>query len=246
MMLAPHAEGHIVVTQPSHAWLAGQLARAWGNERFGRFEPAEEVCLAADQHDAGMTDWDRAPTLDADTGLPTTFMRMDLDTHLRLWTEGPEKVLVQSRYAALLISMHGSALYAHRGADPQVAAFLERRRAFEAPLITDLDRPAAELHRNQRLLWTWDGLSLALILGWAPWSGEGVPAAGDEIVDLRLDRDAERHTLEPWPFRDERVSLAIDGRLLRGTFASTEQLRDALATAPWFKLQFELCAAGGR
>jgi len=25
----------VVVTQPAHAWLSGQLARAWGNERFG-------------------------------------------------------------------------------------------------------------------------------------------------------------------------------------------------------------------
>src|SRR5450759_3279039 len=58
MMLAAHRDGHVVVTQPAHAWLSGQLARAWGNERFGRFEPWEDVCLAAEQHDVGMTAWD--------------------------------------------------------------------------------------------------------------------------------------------------------------------------------------------
>jgi hypothetical protein len=240
MMLAAHPQGHIVVTQPTHAWLAGQFARAWGNERFGQFEPWEEVCLAAEQHDVGMTAWDRSPTLDAETGLPTTFMRMELDTHLRLWTEGPESVLVQSRYAALLTSMHGSALYEHRGAEPRVAAFLAERRAFEQRLITDLDAPTGEVARNQRLLWTWDGLSLGLILGWAPWTAERVPAARQESVDVRLERNAEEHTLDPWPFEEEQLTFHIEGRVLHGTFVSVEDLRRAFARAPWTRLHYEL------
>ena len=44
-------QGRIAITQPMHAWLAGQLARAWGNERFGDVEPLEEVCLGAEQHE---------------------------------------------------------------------------------------------------------------------------------------------------------------------------------------------------
>jgi hypothetical protein len=47
-------EGLIVIGQPAHAWVSGQIARAWGNERFGHFEPWEDVCLAAEQHDLGM------------------------------------------------------------------------------------------------------------------------------------------------------------------------------------------------
>ena len=46
-------EGLIVIGQPAHAWVSGQLARAWGNDRFGHFEPWEEVRLAAEQHDVG-------------------------------------------------------------------------------------------------------------------------------------------------------------------------------------------------
>lgn len=240
MMLAAYPEGHLVVTQPTHAWLAAQIARAWGNRRFGHFDPWEDVCLAAEQHDIGMTSSDRSPTLDADTGLPTTFMRMGLETHLRLWTEGPDQVLAQSRYAALLTSMHGSALYQHRGAEPRVAAFLAKRRAFEQRLITGLDPPADEVARNQRLLWTWDGLSLALILGWAPWSAERVPAAGEEVVDMRLGRDDGGHTLDPWPFEEERVAVQVEGRVLRSTFTATADLRTALAHAPWTKRQYEL------
>src|SRR5690349_13441145 len=44
-------QGKIAITQPMHAWVSGQLARAWGNERFGTIEPGEEVCLGAEQHE---------------------------------------------------------------------------------------------------------------------------------------------------------------------------------------------------
>jgi hypothetical protein len=240
MILAAHAHGHVAVTQPAHAWLAGQLAQAWGNGRFGGFEPWEAVCLAAEQHDVGMTAWDQSPTLDTATGLPRTFMEMDLETHLRQWTEGPDRVLAQSRYAALLTSMHGSALFHRRRQDPSVAEFLAARYAFEQGLLTTLDRPAAEVERNQRLLWTWDGMSLGLILGWAPWTAQRVPAADGEMLDVRLGRHGDVHTLEPWPFASERVTARTEGRLLERTFASTEDLREALANAPWAELRYEL------
>ena len=194
MMLAPHPDGQVVVTQSAHAWLAAQLARAWGNDRFGSFEPWEEVCLAAEQHDVGMTAWDQSPTLNPATGLPTTFMQMDPETHIRQWTEGPERVLVQSRYAALLTSLHGSALFQGRSSDPRVAEFLVARRAFEERLFGTLGAPAAEVARNQRLIWTWDGMSLGLILGWAPWTALRVPAADGVTLDVLLERSRDVHT----------------------------------------------------
>ena len=45
--------GTIGIAQPAHAWVSGQLARAWGNVRFGTVAPRDEVCLAAEQHDVG-------------------------------------------------------------------------------------------------------------------------------------------------------------------------------------------------
>src|SRR5947209_2058622 len=104
----------VAIGQASHAWLSGQLARAWGNERFGGVVPREEVCLAATQHDIGMALWDTAPTFNPQTGLPHSFMEMPLATHLELWSAAPQRVYTQSRYAALLVSMHGTALYERR------------------------------------------------------------------------------------------------------------------------------------
>src|SRR5438445_591647 len=80
VIVLTHPGGHAAVAQQAHAWMCGQLARAWGNARFGVVVPAEEVCLAAEQHELGMVDWDLAPALDPDTGLPATVTRLDLST----------------------------------------------------------------------------------------------------------------------------------------------------------------------
>jgi hypothetical protein len=54
--LGEEGDAVIVIGQASRAWISGQLARAWGNERFAALEPREEVCLAAEQHDVGMAE----------------------------------------------------------------------------------------------------------------------------------------------------------------------------------------------
>ena len=136
MLIRPEGDGVVAIGQAAHAWMSGQLARAWGNERFDTPEPREEVCLAAEQHDVGMAEWDLAPRLHPSEGRPLSFMEMALEDHLRLWSAAPAKLMSQSAYAALLVSMHGTALYELRDlarlepAEAEaVRAYLARERA---------------------------------------------------------------------------------------------------------------------
>src|SRR5579862_2571226 len=145
MLLRRDGDGVMAIGQASHAWLSGQLARAWGNEQFGPVEPPEDVCLAASQHDVGWAERDLAPILNAETGLPLSFTEMPLDVHLTLWTEGPASLVSQSRYAALLVSMHGWRLYKRRdlhglpGAEADaITRFLSQQRDFQAELLASL------------------------------------------------------------------------------------------------------------
>ncbi len=257
MVIREQGEGVVAVGQPSHAWLSGQLARAWGNERFGGVWPWEEVCLGAEQHDLGMAEWDLEPELDPASGRPRSFMAMSLETHLELWSAAPRRMRAQSRYAALLVAMHGTALYERRDlgtlAPEQaglVRAYLDRQRTLGDELLGELcsdpetAAAAAEdvVGRNARLVWTWDSLSLALLLDWAPHDVEGVPTAADPVT-LHLGHVAGapgRLTLEPWPFAAERVSVHCEGRRLAGRFDDEEAMRAALARAPWATLRFEL------
>src|SRR5437763_3900256 len=114
MLLRRDERGVLAIGQASHAWISGQLAHAWGNERFGAVEPHGEVTLAAEQHDLGMALWDLNPSFNPGTGLPHSFMEMPLEVHVELWGAAPRRLLTQCRYAALLVSMHGTRLYERR------------------------------------------------------------------------------------------------------------------------------------
>jgi hypothetical protein len=189
-------------------------------------------------------------------------MEMALETHLELWSAAPGRLRAQSRYAALLVSMHGTALYERRdlaALEPEkaraVRAFLRRACALQDELLAELRAdPATAAHadpatvaRNRRLIWTWDSLSLALLLDWAPHEAREVPVA-DGAVTLTLraqDGSAGRFSLEPWPFSADRAGVRCEGRRLEGRYEDEQEMRTALARAPWITLAFEFVPAEG-
>jgi uncharacterized protein DUF3891 len=232
VLLREEGDDVICIGQASHAWVSGQLARAWAD-----VEPREEVCLAAEQHDVGMAQWDLAPALNPETGRPQSFMQMPLQVHLALWTAAPQRLFTQSRYAALLVSMHGTALYEMRDLDRMsdeeadaVRAYVAAQRALQGRLATEVGASDEELRRNQRLIWTWDWLSLALCLDWAPAS----------LDDLTLHEDG---VLDPWPFAHDEVEVRCEGRRLAGRYDDEAALHAALAKAPHVELRFALSPA---
>ena len=234
MLLRRDGDDVVAIGQPAHAWVSGQLARAWGNERFGAVDPYEDVCLAAEQHDAGMAAWEVRPTLNERTGLPRSFMELTLDEHLEIWWSAAPLVAAQSAYAALLVSMHGTALYERRdlarlsAADAdRVRAFLAGQRELQERLLAALAADPAQVRRNQRLIWTWDSLSLALLLDWPPYELEGVPTADGEVTVTLRDG-----TVDPWPFAVPEVTVRCEGRRLAGPYEDEATMRAALARAP--------------
>jgi hypothetical protein len=156
----------IVIGQPAHAWVSGQLARAWGNATFPAPAPREPFCLAAEQHDVGWADVDLAPAVGPD-GRPRSFMEQPRPVHVAIWRGAARRLLAQSRYAALLVSLHGTSLYERvdAAAEPPDSAaairdYLTGERALQAALADGLD--PAEVDRNRRLLLALDRLSLML------------------------------------------------------------------------------------
>jgi hypothetical protein len=260
MVLRHEGDGVIAIGQPAHAWVSGQLARAWGSPRFGPVRPREDVCLAAEQHDLGMADWDAAPTLNPATGWPHSFLEMPIATHIGLWTAAPGRALSQCRYAALLVSLHGASLYERRDLDsepPAVAAavrdYLQGQRAFQQEVIAWLrDDPAyaehasdAVIDRNRRLMLTWDWMSLALCMNVLPTRAENVPASdGDATIELE-PASGGGVRVYPWPFATEAVTVRCEGRLLPAPFDDQQQMRATLARAPWKTLVFGLIPGDG-
>jgi hypothetical protein len=160
--------------------VSGQLARAWGNATFPAPAPREPFCLAAEQHDVGWADADLAPSAGPD-GRPLSFLEQPRSTHVAIWRGAARRLLAQSRYAALLVSLHGTSLYERvdAGSEPAdvadaIRAYLAGERALQAQLAAGVDR--AELERNRRLLLALDRLSLMLCHGRATTLAD-VPSA---------------------------------------------------------------------
>lgn len=218
MLLRPADDGTdatLCIGQASHAWICGQLARWWRG-----VEPREEVVLAAEQHDVGWTEFDRAPTLDAERGLPHDFMRIDHETRMAIWEPAAAKLATQSLYAALLVSLHGQSL--RFGLDQTV----QQERWIEA-----LGADREQVERNRRLLLRLDAISLALCLRWVPYDADG----------LTVERvEGETFALRPWPLAAEAVTVRCEARRLAGRFTDEAPLRDALARAPLTTLEFRL------
>jgi hypothetical protein len=258
MLHREEPDGLVVIAQPAHAWLAGQLARAWGNAAFGEVAPWEEVCLGAEQHDIGWATWEGAPTLNPATGRPHSFTQLPLAAHLAIWSVAAPLVLAQGRYAALLTSLHGTGLYEQRDTSQDAPAevqavrdFLTRQYAFQEALLTTL---RAEPHyaaattpamvaRNRHLIRLWDRLSLALCMGLrAERRFSDVPTAdgATTLTFAPIGGDPAQMAVSPWPFRPASVTLICDGRRLTPSFTDEAAMRAALAAAPWISLVIQL------
>jgi hypothetical protein len=243
VVIRQDGSGVVCVGQASHAWISGQLARAWGNDRFAVGEPVEDLCLGAEQHDVGMAEWDLHPRLNPETGRPMSFMQMPLKTHLGLWAAAPKKVLTQSPYAALIVSMHGAALYARRDTlEPDsddsraVRAFLVEQERLQAALLERTGAEPAVARFHQRLVWTLDFLSLGLLLDWAPDSVTAPTRLGEDDVEITLHPG----TVDPWPFGPDELTVGCRGRRIDGSYDSQEALDEALDRAAWETVSFVL------
>ena len=233
MLLYEDEQGTVCIGQAAHSWVSGQLARRWGNERFPAPEPLAEVCLGAEQHDIGMAEWDRRPELDSDTGWPVPFLKLPVTTHIALWTDAPERILSQSPYAALLVSMHGHALFKKRRQTPEIARYVREQEAFQRDLLERIGENPDRARRNQKLVWTVDFLALVgLIPEWAP---EEQDTADGRI---RIAMAGTRHvTVDPWPFETERIEIDYPGRRLTEPSTTIAELHGRLARAPWVNVR---------
>jgi hypothetical protein len=248
-MLVRTGDGEVLaIGQLSHAWLSGQLARAWGNERFAPPDPREEVVLGAEQHDIGWALFDNEPRFDPDSGRPRDFLATTVAEHLQIWRGAPARLLSQSAHAALVVSMHGCALSQLRSRAapeqaPQLREHIVEEERRQRQLRDRLGLTEEQAERTRRQMWTWDGLSLALCLGWQPFTAREVRCR-EGLCELKLlDRGEDGWRVDPWPFSSARVEVRCEARRLRERYPDEPALRDAFSAAQPLTLTFVLAPA---
>ena len=236
MLFRSQPSGDLAISQLTHAWISGQVLRAWDETL------SETLLMAAEQHDIGWIDWETEPTFNAETGRPHLFREVGASTHAPMWIRGVERALgAWGTHVALLISRHGGVIYRrymgrHR-MDAADAAAVQNYLNAKAPIETAWSRAlglkAAELDKETALIAFADTLSLALCGEMKAPLDLQAPGRGAEASTLRLAERAQGSfdfVLSPWPFRANELVVEGEARPLpaEGRFSD----EDAMKT--WF------------
>lgn len=253
-----------IVLQTDHAVLAGEFARAWGNNAFEAPHPRRVVSVATTRHDDGWAIWERAPSLLMDNGTPTprNFLDVQVLSHLTFYRAQIAAVLDEDPYAAVLVAMHGCGIYNGRyGTDPVLKltfAALERDavEAFTLEQEERNDRILAEhgigekeRWTNYRLLQVFDRLSLYFCMNdlerGQPATLSPVPLSYDgESVEVRIAPDGPWQVLlDPFPFGESPARFTLLRRTLpKRRWSDVDAFRRDFFEAPVEKTPIVLSA----
>jgi hypothetical protein len=210
---APEGEPHFVITMAEHTEMCGQLARAFGNDRFERLVPFEEVVYVVENHDRGWDGYDANPGLDPVTRLPYIMARTPIADVVKTNVGSPGFNEAHHPYCGLLSSMHSVGLYNDRygfsqfvirtqtttslgvpePCRPLVDAMVEHELARQARLKSTLTQSAAgrswieqqHLFQNYKQLQFFDTLSIYFHLRHASERGDQV------YVHVPMSRDVD-------------------------------------------------------
>jgi hypothetical protein len=263
-MIIPPDQPHdctLTISQTSHSWVSGQLARAWGNSSFAGFNPFEPVCYAAEQHDIGFLNWENEPTLNAGTGLPFAFDQLPESLHLDIWRTGIYQLRPVCSYASLIVSLHFSGLcqrfHLQQNDSPQCEAsqFLREQKEYQKntqealsrdPLFEKATAPEV-LSYHRDLLAVWDLFSLELCRGrLSEFKLPAVPVSNGKRTDLLLRQVSEPEKtweVNPWPFAPTSLTTMCEARVLDQRFTDQNRMREALRRADRTTIQFRLVPA---
>jgi hypothetical protein len=249
-------QGFLAISQPAHSWISGQIARTWGNKVFSGFQPFEQMCYAAGQHDIGFLVWENAPTLNQATGLPQTFEELPEQVHFEIWRNGISQLRPVCLYASLVVSLHFCNLcerFHDRSIDRDQSgpsAFLKEQREYQEvacrllrsdPLLENaLEDHVLSYHRD--LIATWDLFSLQLCRGRSnEFKLPQVPireGGKSDILVRKIDGPNNVWEVDPWPFNVQSVTAISEGKVIRRRFDELNTMRAALRDADRISLRF--------
>jgi Protein of unknown function (DUF3891) len=238
---APVGEPRLAVMMYEHTALAHQFARAFGNEQFGPFAPAELMFYVVLHHDAGWAEFDRSPVTDPNTALPYNLVETPPE-HITVTSRlSPEFNQRQHAYCGLLSSMHSWGLYNGRYglssmvlidkiapcdrplADRMLKGELDRQQYLKAQLAADLEASAwleeKHLFQNYKQLQFADTLALYFNRTHpserSETSFEHVPMSGQEDTKVKMRPRGEGvYELSPYPLA-AKAEFAYAGRRIR-------------------------------
>jgi hypothetical protein len=133
---APEGEPHFVLTMAEHTEMCGQMASAFGNDRFEPPAPFEQVVYIVENHDRGWDPYDANPGLDPTTRVPYIMARTPTPDAVKTNRGSPDFNEAHHPYCGLLSSMHSWGLYNGR-----YGFFVPRTQTTTSISVADVHRP---------------------------------------------------------------------------------------------------------
>ena len=225
MIVRPHDDDLLLVTQPDHAALSGRIMAAWGTDGLPASTTRGAVLLATREHDNGWIEVDDRAELDPATGRPQHFMTAPDATKQGIWPRAVRRLEPIDPAAAALVAQHALALLDLRPL-PGWERFVSDMTAERDRILRHgaYDNDLDALLSDYRFVFLGDLLSLIFCCEWS----EVFHYAGYTIT-----RDGTAVLVAPDPFAGEMIELAVSARRLPArSYVSDGDLRAAHDTAP--------------
>ena len=238
--------GWWLITHPDHARLAGEFAKAWGNERFRKPEPRMRVLHGIASHDDGWSARDEHPSITRQ-GKPSAFSKelvgkysafeeIDLLEYLAVRERAVWIIAERDAYAGLLIAMHTNSLLTDHADRETIPAqelklldqFLEDLQAYQQILLENIEadsdllvfeKDAQRIQENFQFLQACDNLSLLACVAYDVQADLLHPLAlngGGKSPVQVIPVGARRFRLDPWPFAKPELKFEFPARAVKG------------------------------
>ena len=194
-------------------------------------------------HDRGWAEWDAAPGLHPESGVPRSFTEMPLGDALPIWSKSITECADRHGWPAAGVAGHFLWLLAEssNADEPAALAWRDEMQAFESQLRAADNVPShAAADQTTELVRLFDWLSLWLCC-YCPLTADdqsSIPSTEIDCPALSERRSVLRHvefrdgesvaTIDPWPLAVETLQVVAGcRRVAAGRYASTEELLKA-------------------
>jgi hypothetical protein len=225
MITVPEDSSFLLITQPDHAHLAGEVLSLWRADGLPDNPRREEILFAAREHDNGWREADAAPRWDAERGRPHDFTTLPAGERIAVWERGVCRFAAERPYASLLIARHALNLFGGRRGEEAWDRLLDFLEDFENGLIERTGVEPETVEEDYRWIDLADQVSLAACACWREPAGR----YGVRVVPL----EGGAVGLDPFPLAGATTFRVACRRIPARAYRSDADLGGELAAARW-------------